>query len=139
LLAFLVSYALVGALDYRGLARCCLLAFLVSYALVGAMPACYICKATAEGKGWCLDCNSTKSRLTRLFCSCPTLKKEFNPDVSMTHLYDKAKGLPGDDLKAAVTDSLKHTSTSAKESVVKGDGDYMDEEDLIEKYKSKGK
>ena len=57
----------------------------------------------------------------------------------MTHLYEKAKGLYGDDLKAVVTDSLKHTSTSAKESVVKGDGDYMDEEDLIEKYKSKGK
>ena len=67
------------------------------------------------------------------------MKKEFNPDVSMTHLYEKAKGLYGDDLKAVVTDSLKHTSTSAKESVVKGDGDYMDEEDLIEKYKSKGK
>ena len=57
----------------------------------------------------------------------------------MTHLYEKAKGIYGDDLKAVVTDSLKHTSTSAKESVVKGDGDYMDEEDLIEKYKSKGK
>ena len=57
----------------------------------------------------------------------------------MTHLYEKAKGLYGDDLKAVVTDSLKHTSTTAKESVVKGNGDYMDEEDLIEKYKSKGK
>ena len=74
-----------------------------------------------------------------MLASDPELKNQYNPDVNKEDLYEKARGLYGDDLKKVVTDSLKRTSTSGKESVVKGDGDYLDDEDLIEKYLKKGK
>lgn len=38
-----------------------------------------------------------------------------------------------------MADALKRTSTSGTETVIKGDGDYSDDEGLIEQYKAKGK
>jgi hypothetical protein len=88
----------------------------------------------------CSDCNSLKSRLTRM------LQKEGQEQASAfksfsreekTDFFAKNRGTMGYDLSVAVQDVITRVLKTSDEVEFKGTGEFLDEADIREKYVNK--
>ena len=83
----------------------------------------------------CKPCNKSHSALQRLFAKEPSLREEFKEkfqaaDGSRTAFMLRARGLPGDEVKALVRTVLTETTTQTNSLKRKQHVEYLDEADL---------
>jgi len=115
--------------------------------LAVAMVVCVECGEKTEGDAQpnrsfrCTDCNSLKSRLHRLFAKNgndeSSVKWKDMPKEERMNFFRESHALMGLDLAAAVDEVISKTATSDKERGFKGEGQFYDEIDIREMYKSK--
>ena len=85
----------------------------------------------------CLLCNALRIRLYR---KASNLEKEHFQKLLVPKRedsYQKNSDTINGDLSVALTAAIKEVVTESEESQFKGSGTFLDEEDLIEKYKNK--
>jgi hypothetical protein len=104
---------------------------------------CKVNSGKSDGTSYrCPGCNSLKSRITRLStkggeqqaAAFKTLTKE-----EKLEFFAKNRTTMGDDLSAAVQDVISRVLQTTEETEFKGTGEFMDEDDIREKYAKKPK
>ena len=85
---------------------------------------------------WCSECISFSNRLTHIFKDAPDLRTAYTT-LDKDALLQEYKQKNPEAIKAALVHALNSKTSVCNETTFKGNGQWLDEEELMEKYKSK--
>ena len=87
----------------------------------------------------CKSCNSVAMRLSRFFKKDPETKTDFDElnQEEKKQFYEVARTAVGNDLKAMIFNKIEATKTTTNRETFKGEGEYLDYDDLALKYAAK--
>ena len=102
-------------------------------------PICYLCKENVSVvAGRCPGCNSLLSR-SRFHCISLGSWEQFvaMPKEQRTKFYREKHQLTGDNLKAAIKETISESHSEKEMEAFIKDGKFLDKEDMTKKYEGK--
>ena len=98
---------------------------------------CSTCAAPGVD-GRCKPCSAVAVRITRVLSDDGKLKGVWKlQDIDKTRFYQRAQGMYGDELTKLMYAEMEEATSLKTEVTLVGNGDFLDKEDLEDKYKKK--